>query len=130
MRAALLIVLGLLLAGCSSYQPPARATPQVPAVAPVDISDTGTWGKSLASTDCADFTSKMTPTEQFIVSRVLLAMARMTTVPSAAPPTDDLVGRFRQGLANQCGQQGSDYLLVLAEAHVYASDKTYEPTYR
>lgn len=130
-RAAALLLAALFLAGCSAIAPAApRTTPRTTA-APVDwMLDTGTWEKDLNSTDCTDFTTKMTGSEQFAVSRWMLQFQRTSTVPTAAMAPDSMIREFQQDVADACGEQGGDYPIIAAGVLAYMGDKKYEPPYR
>lgn len=121
--AASLGLICILILGCGGASAP-------PAQQVIDIFDTGSWALSLNATDCGDLLTKMSTSEQFAVSRSLLATVRMNTLATAPAPADATVTRFKNDMAALCRTQASDYPIIAAAAVVYTSDKSYEPVYR
>lgn len=130
-RLASLALLCALLAGCTSQPATAPRFTAAPQQRGVDISDTGTWAKSLNATDCSDFLTKMTGPEQFQVSRVLLHLSRMGTLPDPPVFPDTLVQQFQQDMADGCAENGAAYPIVAQATLAYLGDTaSYEPAYR
>lgn len=135
LRAVAYSALIAVVVGCTSQPAFApRATPvTTPGPAGVDITDTGTWLKSLNATDCSDYLTKMTGAEQLQIARVLLQVMRTTTLPDPPAFSGSLGQSFQQALANKCAEPetGPTYQVIAAATLVYIlNPDQYQPPYR
>jgi len=133
-----LAIAAVLLAGCSSGDHAADATPtsavpiaqETPVEAPVIDVDPEkyrqTWPNQYEDTSCATYGNGMTAKERWVAAADMLTAARSDSGSNEALPEDSMVDEFESGIDEVCAAN-PDLTLALAAAGLYESDTGFQP---